>query len=47
MNNVTGINYTWKTQPKKVADGNHTIEVKAKAYDSSGNVGFSLVSVTK
>ena len=45
MDNVTSINYDWNTQPKKVASGSHTIEVKA--YDNAGNVGFSSVSVTK
>ena len=44
MDNVTGINYAWNTRSKKVAGGNHTIEVKA--YDAAGNVDYSSVNVT-
>ena len=44
VDNVTGINYAWNTRSKKVAGGNHTIEVKA--YDAAGNVDYSSVNVT-
>jgi len=45
LDNVTSIFYNWNTNLKKVASGKHTIEVKA--YDATGNIGSSSVSVTK
>ena len=45
LDNVTSIFYNWNTNSTKVASGKHTIKVKA--YDATGNIGSSSVSVTK
>lgn len=39
------ITYAWPTKSRKIANGTHTITVKA--YDSTGNVGTVSVNVTK
>lgn len=36
---------SWNARPKKVSNGNHTLEVRA--YDAAGNVGSASIVVTK